>query len=683
MADAIPENPLISVIIPVYKVEEYLDRCLESVVHQTYKNLEIILVNDGSPDRCPELCDAWAARDDRIRVIHKENGGLSDARNRGLRKARGRYIVFVDSDDWISLTMVETLWRAIERYGADMAICEYTEVTAGGLCVKHTQEKLPVEVLSQKAAMKLLIEDERLTSHVWRKIYKRELIPEDIFPVNKYYEDSYIMHRLFLNCGKFVYLNDALYFYRNNPKGITFARNAAVVRDRLGGIQTCHRDVAASYPELRSVIEGVTPRKIFLVWQLFKELKGTGASEKALRSALLEEISRLRTGAIVRSVKGPRMKAYSLTVKLCPGLEDFFYRHLFVEDARCVQIARKARAAFSDRKNAARLRREAGKGPKRFWIFCTPEYGNLGDQALLFAEEAFVRHYFPDYRICKAPLGRTDGLSGGAIAGLVRPGDCCAIQAGGNFGTLYPGIHLSQEHIIRSLWKKRLFVFPQTFYYGEDAEGKRALQRTKEVYEKSRGLLLFARERDSHEFVRNHFPTVKTVLGPDMALYLPPYESSKPRHGVLVGIRPDGERTISDGAYGQLLELLAKRFGRLEDFDTDVYRNLSEEEAREELTELWERMAGAEAVVTDRLHGMVFAALTQTPCVLLRSLSHKIEGVYQWVKPLEYIQLARDVNGVDAALDRAMAVRNPIFDLPEVRKAFDEMAALIRSQAET
>ena len=104
---------LISVVVPVYRVEPYLDRCVASIVNQTYRNLEIILVDDGSPDRCPAMCDAWAEKDRRIKVIHKANGGLSDARNVGLQLAQGNYVAFIDSDDWIDLRFIEILYKAI------------------------------------------------------------------------------------------------------------------------------------------------------------------------------------------------------------------------------------------------------------------------------------------------------------------------------------------------------------------------------------------------------------------------------------------------------------------------------------------------------------------------------------------------------------------------------------------
>ena len=133
------ENSCISVIVPVYCVEQYLEKCVSSIVNQTYKNLEIILVDDGSPDNCPQLCDDWQKKDKRIRVIHKENGGLSDARNAGLRASSGELVMFVDSDDWIAPEMAEKMEFAMRTYHADMVLCQFAKVfTAVNSCDSQT-----------------------------------------------------------------------------------------------------------------------------------------------------------------------------------------------------------------------------------------------------------------------------------------------------------------------------------------------------------------------------------------------------------------------------------------------------------------------------------------------------------------------------------------------------------------
>ena len=163
---------LISVIIPIYNVEAYLDECIASVIAQTYSNLEIILVDDGSPDNCPQMCDEWAAKDSRIRVIHKENGGLSDARNAGIDIATGEYIAFVDSDDWIEPEMYEIMLAALKNENADICACNilscFPERRNAWGCEEYTVGG-SAEILS------LLYRDTAYPVSALNKLYHRKL----------------------------------------------------------------------------------------------------------------------------------------------------------------------------------------------------------------------------------------------------------------------------------------------------------------------------------------------------------------------------------------------------------------------------------------------------------------------------------------------------------------------------
>ena len=147
---------VISVIVPVYKVEKFLDRCINSIIQQTFTNLEIILVDDGSPDRSGEICDEWKMKDKRIRVIHKENGGLSDARNKGLDVATGDYVAFIDSDDWIDPDMFQLLYDATQKYQADIAECSWRCILLGTMYL-HCMEKFNGNILNQSHATKFMI----------------------------------------------------------------------------------------------------------------------------------------------------------------------------------------------------------------------------------------------------------------------------------------------------------------------------------------------------------------------------------------------------------------------------------------------------------------------------------------------------------------------------------------------
>ncbi len=198
----------ISVIIPVYKVEEYLDRCVESVLCQTYKELEIWLVDDGSPDGCPEMCDEWAKKDSRIKVIHKKNGGLSDARNAALDVITGKYVCFVDSDDWISETALEDMYDALVSFD--------TEISMGN--IYHVDEKGNYTELFVPTDKKLLLENDEILTVLNRpnacgKLYCSELFKTVRYPVGKLYEDVFTWHKILSQVNKIVFTGKINYYY--------------------------------------------------------------------------------------------------------------------------------------------------------------------------------------------------------------------------------------------------------------------------------------------------------------------------------------------------------------------------------------------------------------------------------------------------------------------------------------
>ena len=205
------EKDLISVIIPVYKVEKYLEKCIESIIKQTYTNLQIILVDDGSPENCGKICDEYAQKDSRIEVIHKANGGLSDARNVGINRANGRYIGFVDSDDYIKEDMYEKLINLIKEYNADVSICNLYDVIDGKEYVRNKDNG--IHEYSRIDILKEILLDKNIQSYAWNKLYKKELFDEIKYPIGKKYEDIGTTFYLFEKCNKIVVTSEPEYYY--------------------------------------------------------------------------------------------------------------------------------------------------------------------------------------------------------------------------------------------------------------------------------------------------------------------------------------------------------------------------------------------------------------------------------------------------------------------------------------
>ena len=219
-------NPLISIIVPIYNVEPYIRNCVESILGQTYKNIEIILVDDGSTDNCGNICDEYRSKDKRIKVIHKNNGGLSSARNAGIDIGSGEYLGFVDSDDWIESDMYESLYNAIIMHKADMSICG-RYVVRGSRITAMSDTEIP-EVLTRREALSKLLSDKcRSMQHfAWDKLYKKKLFDNIRYPQGKYYEDIFITYKLFSKSNKIVDIKSPKYYYLLRDDSITGSMTA-------------------------------------------------------------------------------------------------------------------------------------------------------------------------------------------------------------------------------------------------------------------------------------------------------------------------------------------------------------------------------------------------------------------------------------------------------------------------
>ena len=205
------EKPLLSIIVPVYDVERYLPKCMDSILAQTFPDFELILVDDGSPDNCPALCDAAAAKDARIRVIHQKNGGLSAARNAGLDAARGAWIGFVDSDDYIAPEMYEAMYHAVQSTGADLALCDYVKVDETGALCTQTHVAVPQKSLTGR---ELLQKAYWTTVQIaWNKLYHRTIFAQLRYPVGKLNEDFFVIPEICLNTQRAVVVPEVLYYY--------------------------------------------------------------------------------------------------------------------------------------------------------------------------------------------------------------------------------------------------------------------------------------------------------------------------------------------------------------------------------------------------------------------------------------------------------------------------------------
>jgi len=242
----------ISVIIPIYKVEKYLNRCIESVVNQSYRNLEIILVNDGSPDNCPKMCDEWAEKDKRIFVIHKENGGLSDARNAGMSEISGEYVFFVDSDDWLHKDTLKILMMFQSSYDVDIVECKAKSISEEVKDIPVNTEDIACKMFDAKEAMLSLLREIPLKQTVWNKLYKRNVVEGVLFEMGKYHEDEFWTYQVFDRSKKILFIDIELYYYYQRQDSIMGQAFSLKRLDAIEGRCRRFKTFKEKYPELES-----------------------------------------------------------------------------------------------------------------------------------------------------------------------------------------------------------------------------------------------------------------------------------------------------------------------------------------------------------------------------------------------------------------------------------------------
>lgn len=246
------KEDLISIIIPVYNVEKYLNKCIDSIINQTYKNIEIILVDDGSMDNSGKICDEYARKDKRVKVIHKENGGVSDARNFGIDNSNGQYIAFVDSDDYIANDYVEYLYKILKENKADISCCNFEYVYNDKEKKETENQKENLYVYNQLESLKELLYQRNIDTSLWAKLIRKDLFDDVRFPYGEIYEDFAVFYKILLKIEKIVYSNIKKYFYIQREKSILSTNFGKKDLYMITASKEMYNTIIKQYPQLKS-----------------------------------------------------------------------------------------------------------------------------------------------------------------------------------------------------------------------------------------------------------------------------------------------------------------------------------------------------------------------------------------------------------------------------------------------
>ena len=286
-------HDLISVIIPVYKVEKYLCRCVDSVLEQTYTNMEIILVDDGSPDNCPVMCDEYARQDSRVKVIHQENAGLSGARNAGIDMAQGQWLAFVDSDDYLTADFLERLYQACVDTGSSLSVCRW-EYVRGETIPEHGTGETRVYTGREMLA-NLYVPDGAYFVVAWNKLYRKELFEDIRYPLGRIHEDEATTYRIYDKVKKAAYVDRSLYGYFVTPVSITRGFNpkrmdwVTAVAERLDFFeQKGYTELMV--PGLQALADG----SIDIWFGLRDQLPGSEMQQEEIRTLIREGLRRVK-----------------------------------------------------------------------------------------------------------------------------------------------------------------------------------------------------------------------------------------------------------------------------------------------------------------------------------------------------------------------------------------------------
>lgn len=246
------DAPLISIVLPIYNIEDYLQKCMDSLLVQTYQNLEIIMVDDGATDNSGRICDEYLKKDARIKVFHKKNGGLSDARNYGIERAAGEYITCIDPDDYVDPDYIRYLYSLIEKYHTRMSVCQHRVVFDNG----SVDEKGASgdEALSDKTCIERMLYHDVIDTSAWAKLYHRSLFEAVKYPYGKLFEDIATTYQLMLQCDKIAVGYESKYNYIVRSSSIVNCKFNARKLDLLEMTDRMGKDVVAAYPDLQAAV---------------------------------------------------------------------------------------------------------------------------------------------------------------------------------------------------------------------------------------------------------------------------------------------------------------------------------------------------------------------------------------------------------------------------------------------
>ena len=644
---------LISVVVPIYNVEAYLEKCINSIINQTFSDLEILLIDDGSTDSSSDICDRYGSMDTRIKVLHKKNGGLSSARNAGIDLSKGDYLCFIDSDDYIDERYIERLYFALKDSNADISMCNFIKVDENYDGLLPGPLLLKDEVISRDEFFERIDGDEGYGYSVaWNKLYSRKALSGVSFPEGKIHEDEFAIHMFVNNCESIAIINEPLYFYLQRTGSIMSSKTSIKQMDYAEALSfRVSFYISIGYYRTLSTLLN---RLMVFYYRRRASLK----KEPRIRELDACVKKAIREARPHLNSKGQKLLSFFPT--LSPLL---FGTYRWLRRRRVVRfLYRIGRSLLEKRKNchSSCLDFLGGfrKEKKKCILLDTPSHGNLGDQAICEAEKQLILKIGcdPFFEFTHEEWKK----HWRSIMRCVGPEDTIFLPGGGFLGSLWPNEQKIVIHILKKMRRNRIIIFPQTVFF--DVTSEKEVKTFVNACNNCSNLTVFVREKKSLNAMNQMGLGKITKLVPDAVLT---YEIEIGFHEVknrriLLCLRQDKEKTANLDYIESLLHESGYSFDRI---STIERYGISSDNRRYFIENKIRTISRYPLMITDRLHGMVFSLLANTPCVAFDNLSGKISGVCEWVKQNDSGVVCFDNNHKLSIKDIEMMIgKNVVFD---------------------
>lgn len=695
----------VSVIIPVYNVEKYIDRCIESVLQQTEHDIEILLMIGMCEDHSFEKCIAWQKKDARIVIVRRKDTSLGDARNYGLKMAKGIYIVYVDADDWVDPCYVEKLTEPLEEdTSIDVSCCGFIKYGKNELILPRWKGK------RECTEFRDYIKDIGY-GVVWLRAYRRKwLFEKNMWMFDGCHEDD-AMSIMMSGCVKNVYyIKETLYFYNTENEGSLFhddkkrcdycrALSYAIEYLKKENLYDSNRIAIRQYcvSGITNILKNLNEKEEFekLAFDFYRKYFPEVAEEIQFRKchmqSLKEELVLFGAGSDGRKFlnRYPKIKISYIADNNSALWQTSIGEHKIQAPQKMVDdndnitvliasnryywdIAKQLREMqiknYGDAEEIL-IKKMLSAKKKLFLIMNTPEHSNIGDHVITQQEKMFVEKYLPEYQCVE--FSGTQYRKHRELIRKCMPQDAIiAISGGGFLGSLWyeDGEKVTLE-ILSDYANHEIIVFPQTMYYEDCNQGKAWYRDAQKTYLQCGNIVVLLREEKSyHKALEITAGKVECHLMPDIALSLQGYDSGIHRNTskAAICLKIDHESILTEKEKKKIQKIVGQQYQQIEQismFDTEQVTPMNRAERIK-----WkiEELKQYSLVVTDALHCMILCAVSGTPCVVFNSISRKQEGVYQWIRHLPYVKLVENVDGLESSIESVCACtgqqRSYVFD---------------------